>query len=102
LKRGNGIDGIVERRLRITLFIVKLLEAKQPWELMELKLPRSRKATRKQTDSGGRGRKPIRTVAFTTDHLWSVLAWHSFVLSSFHGHSDLRVSVGHQNTLNYG
>jgi len=38
----------------------------------------------------------------TMDRPWSAMFGSSFILSSFHGHSDLGVSVGSQATLIYG
>ena len=35
----------------------------------------------------------------TKDHSWWALFWHSFVLCSFHGYSDLGVSIGGQGTF---
>ena len=72
--------------MQTTPFIAKLLEAKQPRIIMELKLSGSCTDARKQTASGERGSPQI--VGTTTDHLWLALAQHSSVLSSFHGHDN--------------
>jgi len=37
---------------------------------------------------------PPQTIGTTTDHLWWPLSRYASVLSTFHGHSDLGVSVG--------
>jgi len=60
--------GCMEMRMRITLFIVKFLEAEKPRIIIELKLPGSRKVVRTQKASWEM--KAPQTVANTTDRLW--------------------------------
>ena len=64
----NGMDRMCVNEVESTLFIVKLLETKQPQQSMELKLPESQKAATKQNVS--KELKTPWTVGTTTEGLW--------------------------------
>jgi len=83
------MDGICWNEVESTFFIVKLQEVEQPEELMELNCL--------DVESHEKINN-LKENEATTDHPWWVLFRHSSALSSFHGHSDLGVFVGSQNT----
>jgi len=87
LKRGKWNDGLCGLRMQTTLFIVKPLEVEQPRVIIELKLPESRKVTRKHNDPGEGGDHRPSVVAIVSLFSYSCLSSTGMVIGGVPGES---------------